>query len=357
MNGIPIVLAALLGLTTAGQVMSSDDGSRVEAAAIDFLTAFQVVWMYDQEKLGMDLNDQFYLATGDPLFAINSASNSRCMAELIGMIELYDLRDMFGDVSDEPAAFIDERHLQAYVGLLARGQESLQAAYYASASVEEWNIFEYRNDIAAIDEGQCSPCETLQPLRDAYEMLLGEAYVKFVRLASRLPGYEAQLLSQEAVDAIMDTTVVPAIGEFGINVGLVDAWHNPEAPGQGFFITVYERHGIVFMSWLTFDTAPPGQSEAATIGAAGQRWLPAQGPYDGARAELVVYSSSGGLFNASPPVPALEPVGSIVLEFEDCATGSVDYDLPGAGASGTIPIERVAPDNAVFCESLRLPIW
>ena len=47
-----------------------------------------------------------------------------------------------------------------------------------------------------------------------------------------------------------------------------------------------------------------------------------------------------------------QEVGSIRLWFENCNAGTVSYDLPGISARGVSPIQRVALDNVVICESL-----
>jgi hypothetical protein len=103
------------------------------------------------------------------------------------------------------------------------------------------------------------------------------------------------------------------------------------------------------MSWLTFDTDLPEAGVTAHLGDAGQRWLTAQGYYEGALAELVVHSSGGGLFNVSLPVPVSEVIGTILLQFEDCNSGSLTYNLPNIEDSGSIPIQRLAPDNTEIC--------
>lgn len=42
----------------------------------------------------------------------------------------------------------------------------------------------------------------------------------------------------------------------------------------------------------------------------------------------------------------------MLLHFEDCNSGTVNYDIPSINRSGVVPIERVALDNAAWCEAL-----
>ena len=108
---------------------------------------------------------------------------------------------------------------------------------------------------------------------------------------------------------------------------------------------------MAWCRWPTFDTELPYQGASANLGDPGQRWLIASGKYEGPQATFTVRSVSGGLFDTSPPEPELEVIGSVILQFEDCNTGSVTYDLPTISQSGMIPIERVATDNVAVCEA------
>lgn len=216
------------------------------------------------------------------------------------------------------------------------------------AYLEEMNIIDLRLAIAETDELQLS---------DAYTDMLDESYSNLVVLVGWLEeysaGYAPQLLDQEDFDQIIASNVPSPVGEyFVINEGLNDAWFDPETSGQGFYITVYPSTQTIIMSWLTFDMETPDSGATAHLGDPCQRWFTAQGHYDGAAADLVVYSASGGVFNQSTYKPVLDEVGSISLEFEHCNSGTVTYDLPDISASGEIPIQRVALDNVELCKTL-----
>jgi hypothetical protein len=350
MKKIPIILISALSLFVCSlPTASMGDPGPPRQTWIDFYAAFQVVWMHDQERLAMDLNQAFYDEWGDPVFASLAASKPRCMEKLMNLIDWYDI-EFFGVVTNEPRVYTDERHAEAFVDLFARGMESPQAAFLAAAYVEEWNILEYKATTSVEPPG-----EGLQLVDEAYRDLLGLAYFNFAKLASQVDDYSAQLLSQADVDAILATDWEPPEASFVLNGGLTDVWYNPATSGQGFFVAVYENSASVFLSWMTFDTDLPDPGVTSHLGSACQRWLTAQGHYEGAKANLVVYSTSGGVFDASLPAPVLEPIGSMVVEFDDCNTGTILYDLPGLGESGSIPIVRVASDNAVVCK-VMIPV-
>ena len=139
-----------------------------------------------------------------------------------------------------------------------------------------------------------------------------------------------------------------------LNSGLNDAWYAPETDGQGFFITVYPKLGSVSLAWFTYDTELPAAEPKANLGDAGHRWLTAVGPFSGNTATLTIYVTRGGLFNSVVPATStdLDGDGTITLEFTDCTSGVVSYDITSLGKSGQIPIQRVAAGNIPLCEAL-----
>jgi Leucine-rich repeat (LRR) protein len=136
-----------------------------------------------------------------------------------------------------------------------------------------------------------------------------------------------------------------------MNVGLNDAWYYSVTNGQGFYINVFPGIGYVSLSWFTFDASRPDQSITANLGEPGHRWLNAIGQYNGARAEMDITYAVGGLFDTSTMIEEIND-GSITLSFSDCNNGTVEYNIPSAGLSGVVPIQRVASDNIAFCEEL-----
>ena len=139
---------------------------------------------------------------------------------------------------------------------------------------------------------------------------------------------------------------------FKINAGLNDAWYNPATDGQGFFITVFPELGVLNLAWFTYDTGLPPVDAQSNLGDPGHRWLTAIGPIDGNRAVLDVSIASGGLFDTSTIINRVDD-GTITLTFESCSSGTVDYNIPSIGRTGSVPIQRVASDNAVLCEALE----
>ncbi len=110
------------------------------------------------------------------------------------------------------------------------------------------------------------------------------------------------------------------------------AWHNPEIPGQGMFISTWPASREIFLMWSTFDTAHADR---------GQRWLTAHGNWVGNRGQLSLYSTGGGVFNSSLLVPNSEVVGRMWLEFSSPDVAAAAYELPDLGLRGVIPLRRI----------------
>jgi hypothetical protein len=141
---------------------------------------------------------------------------------------------------------------------------------------------------------------------------------------------------------------------FEINAGLNDAWYNPATNGQGFLITVYPVKKEMFVAWFTYDTERPAEDVTALLGEPGHRWLTAQGPYDGDTANLTIFVTEGGVFDAAQPAASTDLAGdgTMTIEFADCTDGLVNYEITSLDISGDIPIQRISPDNVQLCESL-----
>jgi hypothetical protein len=144
------------------------------------------------------------------------------------------------------------------------------------------------------------------------------------------------------------------LSSFQINAGLNDAWYNSATNGQGLLITVFPEIKQVFVAWFTFDTERPPGDVTAMLGEPGHRWVTAQGPYEGDTANLTIFVTEGGVFDAAEPTATTDPAGdgTMSLEFANCSDGQVSYEITSLGLSGEIPIQRVVPDNVALCETL-----
>jgi hypothetical protein len=120
-------------------------------------------------------------------------------------------------------------------------------------------------------------------------------------------------------------------------------------------IAVFPEIKQLFLAWFTYDTERPPEDVIAHLGEPGHRWLTAQGPYEGDTANLTIFLTAGGVFDAATPpaVTDLDGYGTMKLEFAGCNAGLVTYSIPSLGLSGEIPIERIVLDNVALCETLN----
>lgn len=170
-------------------------------------------------------------------------------------------------------------------------------------------------------------------------------------LISLLEDTDYSVLAQHARITMMLEDDDSEGDQITINQGISDAWFNPDTPGQGFFIIVLPDIGKIFLAWFTYDTERPPGSVSAILGDAGHRWMTAFGSFSGDTATLDIEITEGGVFNVVPPNTSQSVQGTIVLEFIDCDTGLVHFNIPSLGLSGTIPIQRLSNDNIALCES------
>jgi len=185
-------------------------------------------------------------------------------------------------------------------------------------------------------------------------------YIADAKDLSQFNGYIDELLvydhalSQQEVRSLFENPGETEQG-FEINSGLNDAWYNPLTDGQGFLISVFPEFQQMFLAWFTYDIERPPEGVTAMLGEPGHRWLTAQGPYDGNTANLTIFLTEGGVFDAAQPPASidLDGYGLMTIDFADCSQALLTYEITSLEISGQIPIERIVPDNVPLCQSLN----
>ena len=129
-----------------------------------------------------------------------------------------------------------------------------------------------------------------------------------------------------------------------INAGMDGAWYNPATSGQGLLVDSHrdsEGESFLFMAWFTF-----GESTQS-----GQRWLTAQGLFEGSTVNVTLYETTGGRFD-NPLDTVTSRVGQATLEFEDCSNARLNYSFDNISKSGEIELIRAIPGGEARCEDL-----
>ena len=161
--------------------------------------------------------------------------------------------------------------------------------------------------------------------------------------------------SNPANDTNVDQTTIYVFTQFIMNAGLNDAWFNPLTDGQGFFITIFPDLNFVTLAWFTYDTELPPLDATSSLGDPGHRWMTAGGVINMDESVMNIELTSGGIFDAASVIQRTNPAGSdgtLTLKFDNCRSGSINYNITSIDAQGTVPLQRVAGDNIALCDAL-----
>jgi hypothetical protein len=129
-----------------------------------------------------------------------------------------------------------------------------------------------------------------------------------------------------------------------INAGMDGAWVNNETLGQGFLIDAHpnpDGSNFIFVAWFTY----------ADDTASGQRWLTAQGDFEGATAAIDIHETTGGRFD-DPLIPNTAKVGTMTIDFTDCSNAQLSYSLTVDELANDMAISRLLPSGQALCEEL-----
>ena len=177
--------------------------SEVASSNVEELTALEadnLTYMREEEKLARDVYLTMYDAWGLNIFSNIAASEQTHTEAVAEMLEKYKLPDPV--VDDRVGIFVNQKLIDLYDTLLARGYQSSLEALYVGALIEEVDMVDLKRAIEETDN------EDTQQL---YENLLSgsrnhlRAFVGLIEDQGIV--YEAQFLPQDEVDAIVDSPV------------------------------------------------------------------------------------------------------------------------------------------------------
>lgn len=181
-----------------GGGMSMCDPDDFTIGALDTAEAAEVVFMREEEKMARDVYKTLFTEHKRRVFSNIAQSEQQHMNSMRDMIALYGLTDPITSESDI-GTFVDPDLQQAFTDLTTKGKLSLIDAFEVGAYIEELDIVDLRDAIAATDEGM---------LQCAYGNLLTASYNHlraFVRNIERNNGeFVPQVLDPLDVEDIFD---------------------------------------------------------------------------------------------------------------------------------------------------------
>ena len=164
---------------------------------LNITEATQLSFLREEEKMARDVYRHHYRLWGLPAFGNISEAEQRHMDAVLSRLEQYGLID---PALDQEAVFSNGELQGLYDSLSAQGEISLIEALMSGALIEEVDMQDLDEMIGDTDK---------EDLISLYETLhCGSrnhlrAFVRQIENRGRV--YTAQILSQEAVDAIVDS--------------------------------------------------------------------------------------------------------------------------------------------------------
>ena len=195
------LVAGPLGASAAGKGGSKGPpGSSIAEQTLSAVEVDDLMYMREEEKLARDVYLTMFDAWGLAVFDNIAASEQTHTDSVKDMIEKYRLADPV--VDDSVGVFVNQELATLYAQLIARGTQSALEALHVGAYIEEVDMVDLARASEATDNAY---------IRQLYENLMSgsrnhlRAYVGQIENLGVV--YEAQYLSQDEVDAIVDSPI------------------------------------------------------------------------------------------------------------------------------------------------------
>lgn len=197
-----IIKKALIGLSLAALAVTAAphaDETEEMLLPLDYEEEQSLIYMREEEKLARDVYLTFYEQWEGTVFANIAESEQTHTDTIEDMLEKYGLPDPV--VDDTIGVFVNSFLLEKYYELVAKGQVSELDALMVGAFIEELDIIDLQEAVEQTDE---------EDLEQLYSNLMRGSRNHLRAFAERIEeatgeDYSAQLLDQEAVDAIVNT--------------------------------------------------------------------------------------------------------------------------------------------------------
>jgi hypothetical protein len=170
-----------------------------------------LLFMREEEKLARDVYLTLYEVWGTPVFSNIAASEQAHMDSVAYLLESYGLQD---PAAGKDTGVFENDELQAlYDQLVAQGRGSLQDALLVGTAIEEIDIVDLQENLAAT--GNTAIVQTFENLLRGSVNHLNAFVMNYERQTGTT--YAPQVMSQEAYNALVNTTSGPGNGAGGGN--------------------------------------------------------------------------------------------------------------------------------------------
>jgi len=197
------ILASSVMSASAGAVAGSrgmDQASSLDTSTLDATETEYLVYMREEEKLARDVYITFFETWSLPVFDNISDSEETHTTQVEDMLEKYRVPDPV--VDDTVGVFVNPDLASLYTTLVGQGYASSLAALYVGAAIEELDMIDLQEAIDASDNAD---------VRQLYENLMSGSRNHLRAFVGQIEDlgivYEAQYLTQEEVDLIVDSPV------------------------------------------------------------------------------------------------------------------------------------------------------
>ena len=178
----------------AGGKNQIDDNVGLSVSEIESL-----LFMREEEKMARDVYLTLYDLWNEEIFNNIASSEQEHMDAIKSLLDKYDLVD---PVIDSIGVFSDPELQELYIKLVERGEKSAMEALHVGGLIEEVDMQDIKE---AIDEAEH------EDIIAVYEELLKGSRNHLRSFVGKIEDegivYEAQVLSQEEVDEIVDSPI------------------------------------------------------------------------------------------------------------------------------------------------------
>ena len=193
-----VVLLSILVI--GGTAAAGQNGKRTlsDQQTLSAVEEENLIFLREEEKLARDVYLYLFDVWGQWIFENIAASEQKHMDAVKNLLDKYNLADPASENAE--GVFLNEDLQELYDDLIATGSESKLDALYVGATIEDMDIFDLQHFLEQTDRVDIT--RVFENLMKGSRNHL-RAFVGQMELLGET--YEAQYLTQDAIDAIVNS--------------------------------------------------------------------------------------------------------------------------------------------------------